>query len=125
MVEATWRSSRKAASPTYSTQDDASCRIIVLLLFVLPWAEGRTARNWPTRVMRRLPSREELVDFIRQHSGKVGVREIARAYGAKNADRAALKRMLRELADEGRIDRQRKRLHPAGTLPPVVLADIT
>jgi ribonuclease R len=75
--------------------------------------------------MRRLPSREELVDFIRQHSGKVGVREIARAFGAKNADRAALKRMLRELADEGRIDRQRKRLHHAGTLPPVVLADIT
>src|SRR6059058_4083333 len=75
--------------------------------------------------MRRLPSREELVDFIRQHSGKVGVREIARAFGAKNADRAALKRMLRELAEEGRIDWQRKRLHHAGTLPPVVLADIT
>ncbi len=33
--------------------------------------------------------------------------------------------MLRELADEGLIDRRRKRLHHAGTLPPVVLADIT
>ncbi len=74
---------------------------------------------------RRLPSREELVDFIRKRSGKVGVREIARAFGAKNADRAALKRMLRDLADEGRIDRRRKRLHHAGTLPPVVLADVT
>ncbi|HYQ09494.1 MAG TPA: ribonuclease R [Xanthobacteraceae bacterium] len=74
---------------------------------------------------RRLPSREELVDFIRERSGKVGVREIARAFGAKNADRAALKRMLRDLADEGRIDRRRKRLHHAGTLPPVVLVDIT
>jgi ribonuclease R len=75
--------------------------------------------------MTRLPSREQLVDFIREHSGKVGVREIARAFGAKNADRAALKRMLRDLADEGRIDRRRKRLHHAGSLPPVVLADIT
>jgi ribonuclease R len=75
--------------------------------------------------MKRLPSRDELVAFVREHSGKVGVREIARAFGAKNADRAALKRMLRDLADEGRIDRQRKRLHHAGTLPPVVLADIT
>jgi ribonuclease R len=74
---------------------------------------------------RRLPSREELVAFIRERSGKVGVREIARAFGAKNADRAALKRMLRDLADEGRIDRRRKRLHHAGTLPPVVLADVT
>jgi ribonuclease R len=73
----------------------------------------------------RLPSREELVEFIRSHSGKVGVREIARAFGAKNADRAALKRMLRDLADEGRIDRRRKRLHHAGTLPPVVVADVT
>ncbi len=59
----------------------------------------------------RLPSREELLAFIRERSGKVGAREIARAFGAKNADRAALNRMLRELADEGQIDRRRKRLH--------------
>ena len=79
------------------------------------------------RPMKRttLPSREELVAFIREHTGEVGTREIARAFGAKNADRAQLKRMLRELADEGRIDRHRKRLHHGGTLPPVVLADIT
>jgi ribonuclease R len=73
----------------------------------------------------RLPSREELVAFIRERSGEVGMREIARAFGAKNADRAALNRMLRELAETGDIDRRRKRLHHAGTLPPVVLADIT
>jgi ribonuclease R len=72
-----------------------------------------------------LPSREELIAFIRERSGKVGTREIARAFGAKNADRAALNRMLRQLAEEGHIDRLRKRLHHAGTLPSVVLADIT
>src|ERR1700691_2430961 len=75
--------------------------------------------------MTRLPTRDELVAFIRERSGKVSTREIARAFGAKNADRAAINRMLRELANEGLIDRQRKRLHHAGTLPPVVLADIT
>ncbi len=75
--------------------------------------------------MTRLPTREELVAFIRERSGKVSTREIARAFGAKNADRAAINRMLRELANEGLIDRQRKRLHHSGTLPPVVLADIT
>ncbi|HEY2531840.1 MAG TPA: ribonuclease R [Xanthobacteraceae bacterium] len=74
---------------------------------------------------RSLPSPEELVAFIRERSGKVGTREIARAFGAKNADRAALNRMLRELADQGHIDRRRKRLHHAATLPPVVLADVT
>ncbi len=72
-----------------------------------------------------LPSREELLAFIRERTGNVGAREIARAFGAKNADRAALNRMLRELAEEGQIDRRRKRLHHGGTLPPVVLADIT
>src|SRR5579863_10465647 len=72
-----------------------------------------------------LPSREELLKFIREHAGQVGTREIARAFGAKNADRAALKQMLRELADGGHIEKRRKRLHHAGTLPSVVLADIT
>src|SRR5271165_3850599 len=74
---------------------------------------------------KQLPSREELIAFIRERSGQVSPREIAKAFGAKNADRAVLNRMLRELADEGSIDRRRKRLHHAGTLPPVVLADIT
>jgi ribonuclease R len=72
-----------------------------------------------------LPSREELLAFIRERTGKVGTREIAKAFGAKNADRAALKRMLRELAEGGHIERRRKRLHRADSLPPVVLADIT
>src|SRR5262249_15463784 len=52
-------------------------------------------------------------------------REIARAFGLKNADRAALKEMLRDLADEGHIEKHRKKLRHAGELPSVVLADIT
>jgi ribonuclease R len=72
-----------------------------------------------------LPSRDELLAFIRERSGNVGTREIARAFGAKNADRAELKRMLRDLTEGSHIERRRKRLHRAGTLPPVVLADIT
>jgi ribonuclease R len=63
--------------------------------------------------------------FIGKEAGNVGTREIARAFGLKNADRAALKTMLRDLADEGRIEKRRKKLHHAGTLPSVVLADIT
>jgi ribonuclease R len=83
-----------------------------------------SANDWPMK-RSTLPSRDELIAFIQARSGKVSTREIARAFGAKNADRATLNRMLRELAEEGRIDRRRKRLHHAGTLPPVVLADIT
>ena len=72
-----------------------------------------------------LPSKDDLLAFIGQQSGKIGTREVARAFGLKNADRAILKRMLRELADEGLIERRRKKLHHPGTMPPVVLTDIT
>ena len=72
-----------------------------------------------------LPSREELLAFIGTHKGKAGVREVARAFGLKNADRAAVRGMLRDLEDQGTIERRRKKLHHAGTLPSVVLADVT
>jgi ribonuclease R len=70
------------------------------------------------------PSKDDLVAFIGNRPGKIGTREIARAFGMKNADRATLKRMLQELADEGRVERRRKKLHHPGTLPNVVLADV-
>ncbi|MEA2994756.1 MAG: ribonuclease, partial [Alphaproteobacteria bacterium] len=72
-----------------------------------------------------LPSKDDLVAFIGQQPGKVGTREIARAFDLRNADRAALKTMLRELADEGRVEQRRKKLHHPGTLPHVVVADVT
>jgi ribonuclease R len=72
-----------------------------------------------------LPSREDVVAFIGTHKGKAGVREIARAFGLKNADRASLRHMLRDLADEGVVEQRRKKLHHAGTLPSVVLSEIT
>ncbi len=72
-----------------------------------------------------LPSREDILAFISTHKGKAGVREIARAFGLKNEGRAALKGVLRELADDGKIEKRGKKAHHAGTLPNVVLADIT
>ncbi|MGI6244390.1 MAG: ribonuclease R [Pseudochelatococcus sp.] len=72
-----------------------------------------------------LPTKEQIVGFIAESPGKVGKREIARAFGIGGGQRIWLKRILRELEDEGEIDRRQKTLHRAGTLPPVVLADIT
>jgi ribonuclease R len=77
------------------------------------------------RIPPPIPSKETLLAFIRDQSGDIGTREVARAFGLKNADRAVLKGLLRELADEGQIERHRKKLHRPGTLPPVVLTDIT
>jgi ribonuclease R len=71
-----------------------------------------------------LPSKEELTAFIAARSGTVGTREIARAFGLKNADRATLRALLRDLADEGQIERRRSKLARPGHLPSTVLADV-
>src|SRR6516225_7463138 len=78
-----------------------------------------------SRPAKPFPSKDDVLAFIGEQAGKAGTREIARAFGLKNTDRAALKEMLRDLADEGAIEKRRKKLHHAGTLPSVVLADIT
>ena len=71
------------------------------------------------------PGRDAIVAFVRANPGKVGTREIAREFGLKNADRAELKRMLRELADEGAIKKRGKKVSEAAVLPATVMADIT
>jgi ribonuclease R len=71
------------------------------------------------------PSRDAIIAFVRAHPGKVGTREIAREFGLKNADRVELKRILRELADEGAIAKQGKKIHEPAALPPTVMADIS
>jgi ribonuclease R len=71
------------------------------------------------------PERDAIVAFIRAQPGKVGTREIAREFGLKNADRVELKRTLRELADQGAIAKQGRKIHEPAALPPTVMADIT
>jgi ribonuclease R len=70
------------------------------------------------------PSRDAIVAFIRAHPGKVGTKEIAREFGLKNADRAELKRVLRDLADHGTIKKQGKKVTETAELPATLLADV-
>jgi ribonuclease R len=74
---------------------------------------------------RGFPDRDAIVAFIRAHPGKIGTREIAREFGLKNADRAELKRILRELADQGTIKKSGKKISEPAVLPATVMADIT
>jgi ribonuclease R len=71
------------------------------------------------------PDRSAIVAFIKANHGKVGTSEIAREFGLKNADRVELKRMLRELADDGLIKKKRHKVSEPDSLPPTLLADIT
>ncbi|WP_315740297.1 MULTISPECIES: ribonuclease R [unclassified Bradyrhizobium] len=72
------------------------------------------------------PSREAIVAFIRANPGKVGTKDIARAFGLKNADRVALKQLLRELVADGTVKKSgRKKVVETATLPATLVADIT
>ncbi len=71
------------------------------------------------------PDRDAIVAFIRANPGKVGTKEIAREFGLKNADRAELKRILRELSDKGTIKKHGNKVTESAELPATLLADIT
>ena len=72
------------------------------------------------------PTKEQVLAFVRGHKGAVGKREIARAFNIRGADRARLNGVLRELRDEGNLDKGRgKRFAKPGTLPSVGVIEIT
>ena len=56
----------------------------------------------------RLPSKQEILDFLQGSSVEAGKREIARAFGIKGGDRIALKELLRDMADDGLIAGSRR-----------------
>ncbi len=73
---------------------------------------------------RALPSKDQIIAFIEQADGKVGKREIARAFGVRGDDRIDLKRLLDDMSREGAITGRRKALNKRGSLPPVAVLDI-
>jgi len=72
----------------------------------------------------KLPSKQEILDFLEQSTAQAGKREIARAFGVKGADRITLKALLRDMAEEGLIAGSRRKLTRPGTLPPVTVLEI-
>lgn len=72
-----------------------------------------------------LPDREEILDFIRKSQGKVGKREIAKAFGIKGQYRVQLKALLRDMIDDGLIAGDRKVLRQPGAIPQVTVYVIT
>lgn len=73
----------------------------------------------------QLPTREELLAFIAARGGDLGKRDIARAFGLDASQKTQLKLMLRDLEQDGAVDRRGRKVHVPGALPGVVLADIT
>ncbi|MEM9138337.1 MAG: ribonuclease R [Pseudomonadota bacterium] len=75
--------------------------------------------------MSDLPSKDAILDYIREHPNKTGKREIARAFGLTGADRIALKRLLKSMQEDGDLQRRRRKLQPAGTLAGVTMIEVT
>jgi ribonuclease R len=73
----------------------------------------------------KLPSKQDIIDFLATATGEAGKREIARAFGVKGGDRIALKALLRDMADDGLIAGSRRKLTRPGVLPPVTVIEIT
>jgi len=80
-----------------------------------------TASSKPSR----LPSETEILEFVQGQEGRVGKREIARAFKISGADRIDLKRLLRKMADQGLLEKDRKRLRKSGTIPPIAVLEVT
>lgn len=71
-----------------------------------------------------LPSKDEILQYIKESPSRIGKREIARAFNIKGADRPAFKVLLKELEDAGDIDRKgHRRFAETGRLPEVAVLD--
>ncbi len=68
-----------------------------------------------------LPSREQIVEFIQSSDKPAGKREIAKAFGLKGQERIGLKRLLKDMAEEGLIDGKKTAFHRMGGVPKVTV----
>ena len=71
-----------------------------------------------------LPSTTEILEFIQDADGPAGKREIAKAFGIKGQDKIALKKRLKDMAEEGLIDGRKTAYHRMGGLPKVTVLKV-
>ncbi len=69
--------------------------------------------------MSRIPSKPEILDWIAANPTLTAKRDIAKAFGIKGAARIDLKRLLKELAEEGHLEKRKKTYSDPDRLPPV------
>jgi ribonuclease R len=76
----------------------------------------------PRKHSAGLPSRKQILDFIASSDQPAGKREIARAFGLSGQTKIDLKRLLKDMADEGLIDSSPGRaFHKSGGVPKVTV----
>jgi ribonuclease R len=66
-----------------------------------------------------IPSKEAVLRWIADNPAQTSKRDIAKAFGIKGADRVELRRLLREMQDEGQLSKRRRSYDDPNRLPPV------
>ncbi len=74
--------------------------------------------------MSTLPTKSEILEWITENPTLSAKRDIAKAFGIKGAARIDLKRMLRELEDEGHLEKRKKTYRDPDRLPPVSVLQV-
>jgi ribonuclease R len=73
-----------------------------------------------------MPTRDAIRAFVKDSSGRVGKREIAREFGLGSAQRIELRGLLKDLAGEGVIaPAGHRRFAPPGRLPDAMVVQVT
>ena len=75
--------------------------------------------------MSQMPSKIEILQWISDNPTLTAKRDIAKAFGIKGAARIDLKRLLKELEDEGHLEKRKKTYRDPDRLPPVSVLQIT
>ncbi len=68
-----------------------------------------------------MPSKKQVLEFIQTSDTPAGKREIARAFGLKGQEKIALKKLLKDMAEEGLIDGKKTAYHRMGGVPKVTV----
>ncbi|MEP5938984.1 MAG: VacB/RNase II family 3'-5' exoribonuclease [Erythrobacter sp.] len=68
-----------------------------------------------------MPSKTQILDFIQSAHGVVGKREIAKAFGLKGQEKIGLKKLLKDMAEEGLIDGKKTAYYRMGGVPKVTV----
>jgi len=75
--------------------------------------------------MSQLPTKEQILDWISSNPTLTSKRDISKAFGIKGAARIDLKRMLKELEEEGHLQKRKKTYRDPDHLPPVSVLQIS
>ncbi|MEL1250290.1 ribonuclease R [Aurantiacibacter gilvus] len=75
----------------------------------------------PHNKFQGLPSKEQILEFIRASENVVGKREIGKHFRLKGQEKIALKALLKDMAEEGLIDGKKSAFHRMGGVPKVTV----